>query len=40
MFVNGVPFFNTYSREIMFIAQRQQNLKTDLIMQAMKSIKA
>ena len=32
MFVNGVPFFNTYSRDIRFITSRQQDPKTDLTM--------
>ena len=36
MLVNGVPFFNTYSRGIRFITSRQQDPKTDLNMQAMK----
>ena len=40
MFVNGVPFFNTYNRDIKFVTSRQQDPKTDLTMQAMKSIKA
>ena len=40
MFVNGVPFFNTFSRDIRFITSRQQDPKTDLTMQTMKSIKA
>ena len=40
MFVISVQFFNTYSRGIMFITSLKQYLKIDLIMQAMKSIKA
>ena len=39
MFVNGFLFLNTYSHEIKFITSRQQDLKTDLNIQAMKSIK-
>ena len=39
MFVNGVPFFNTYSRGIRFITSRQQDPKTDLTMQSIKLIK-
>ena len=40
MFVKGIPFFNTYTRDISFIASWQQYLKTYLRMQDMKSIKA
>ena len=40
MFVNSVPFFNTYIHDINFLTSRQQGPKTDLTMQAMKSIKA
>ena len=40
MFVNGIPFFNTYIRDIKFITSRQQDPNTGLTMQAMKSIKA
>ena len=40
MFVNGVLFFNTYSRGIKFITPWKQDLKTDLTIQSMKSIKA
>ena len=40
MFVDGIPFFNTYSREIMYITSQQKNPKTDLKMQAIKSIQA
>ena len=40
MFVNGVPFFNNYSRDIKFITSQQQDPKTGLTMQAMKYIKA
>ena len=38
MFMNSVPFFNTYSRGIRFITSRQQDPKTDMMIQAMKSI--
>ena len=40
MFVNGVPFFNTYIRYINVITLGHQDPKTDPNMQAMKSIKA
>ena len=40
MFVNGVPFFNTYSRDIKFIFSLQKEPNTDLTVQAMKSTKA
>ena len=39
MFVNGVPFFNTYSRNIRFFTSRQQVPNIDLRIQSMKSIK-
>ena len=40
MFVNGILFFNTYSREIKFITSWKQEPKTDLPIQDMKSINA
>ena len=40
MFVKIVQFFNNYSCDIKFITSRQQDPKTDLTMQAMKSIKS
>ena len=40
MFVKGVLFFNTYSCGIKFITPWKQDLKTDLTIQSMKSIKA
>ena len=39
MFVNGVLLFNNYSCDIKFITSQQQDPKTDVKMQAMKSIK-
>ena len=40
MFVNSILFFKTYSRDIRFITSRQQDLKTGLTKQAMKSMNA
>ena len=40
MFVNSVPFFNTYSCGINFITSRKQEPKTDMTIQAMNSMKA
>ena len=40
IFVNGIPLFSTYSRDIKFISSQQQDIQTDLTMQAMNSIKA
>ena len=40
MFVNSVPLFNNYSRDIGFITSQQQYLNTDLTIQAMESIQA
>ena len=40
MFVNSVPFFNTYSCDIRFITSRQNDSKTDITTQAIKSINA
>ena len=40
MFVNNVPFFKTYSRDIRFIASRNKGLKKNMTLHAMKSIKA
>ena len=39
MFVKDVLFFNTHSCDIKFITSKQQDPKTDMTMQAMKSIK-
>ena len=36
MFVNGVPVFNTYRRDIKFITSRKKDPNRDLTMQAMK----
>ena len=38
--MNGIPFFNTYTRDINFIASCEHYPKTDLTIQAMNSIKA
>ena len=40
IFVNGAPFFNTYSRDIKFTTSQQQETNTYLMIRAMKSIKA
>ena len=38
MFLNSVPFFNTYSCNISFITSLQQKLKTDQTIQSIKPI--
>ena len=40
VFVNGVPFLNTYSRDIKLINSRQQDPKTDMTMKDTKPIRA